>query len=70
MDPTCPTPPVTALQSRRDWSEVAAPRSQLTDADICALPVPRLQTAGFLFVWVVNAKFKFALDLFELWGYE
>ncbi len=44
--------------------------SQLTDADICALPVPRLQTAGFLFVWVINAKFKFVLDLFDKWGYE
>ncbi len=45
-------------------------RSQLTEADICALPVPRLQAAGFLFVWVINAKFKFVLDLFDTWGYE
>ena len=44
--------------------------SQLTDVDICALPVPQLQTAGFLFIWVINAKFKFVLDLFDKWGYE
>ena len=43
--------------------------SQLTDADIVNLPVPRLQTDGLLFVWVINAKYKFTLDLFERWGY-
>ena len=43
--------------------------SQLTDADIVNLPVPQLQTNGFLFVWVINAKYKFTLDLFERWGY-
>ena len=43
--------------------------SQLTDADIINLPVPQLQTDGFLFVWVINAKYKFTLDLFERWGY-
>ena len=32
--------------------------------------MPRLQTAGFLFIWVINAKFKFVLDLFDTWGYE
>ena len=43
--------------------------SQLTDRDIEDLPVPQLQTDGFLFVWVINAKYKFTLDLFERWGY-
>lgn len=43
--------------------------SQLTDADIINLPVPRLQTDGLLFVWVINAKYKFTLDLFDRWGY-
>ncbi|EIE19881.1 MT-A70-domain-containing protein [Coccomyxa subellipsoidea C-169] len=48
---------------------VALGYSQLTDRDIEDLPVPQLQTDGFLFVWVINAKYKFTLDLFERWGY-
>ena len=44
--------------------------SQLTDADIVGLPVPELQSDGFLFIWVINAKYKFTLDLFQHWGYE
>ena len=48
---------------------VALGYSQLTDHDICQLPIPQLQTAGFLFVWVINSKYKFTLDLFERWGY-
>ena len=49
---------------------VALGYSQLNDADITHLPVPKLQTNGFLFVWVINAKYKFTLDLFERWGYR
>jgi mRNA (2'-O-methyladenosine-N6-)-methyltransferase len=48
---------------------VALGYSQLTDRDIEDLPVPQLQSDGFLFVWVINAKYKFTLDLFERWGY-
>ncbi len=48
---------------------VALGYSQLTDRDIEDLPIPQLQTDGFLFVWVINAKYKFTLDLFERWGY-
>ncbi|KAF8060565.1 mettl3 [Scenedesmus sp. PABB004] len=48
---------------------VALGYSQLTDADIAALPVPDLQGAGFLFVWVINSKVKLTLDLFDKWGY-
>ena len=48
---------------------VALGYSQLTDRDIEDLPVPQLQRDGFLFVWVINAKYKFTLDLFERWGY-
>ena len=45
--------------------------SQLTDADIASLPVPQLQTGGgFLFIWVINYKYKWTLDLFEKWGYK
>ena len=48
---------------------VALGYSQLTDNDIVNLPVPKLQTNGFLFVWVINAKYGFTLDLFDRWGY-
>jgi mRNA (2'-O-methyladenosine-N6-)-methyltransferase len=45
--------------------------SQLTDHDIASLPVPQLQKqGGFLFVWTINAKYKWTLDLFEKWGYQ
>src|SRR5690554_5032857 len=33
------------------------------------LPVPRLQKNGFLFIWVINARYAFALEMFEKWGY-
>lgn len=49
---------------------VALGYSQLTDQDIVNLPVPSLQSNGFLFVWVINAKYKFTLDLFDRWGYK
>jgi len=50
---------------------VALGYSQLADADITALPVPDLQRrGGLLLVWVINAKYKFALDLFDAWGYS
>lgn len=49
---------------------VALGYSQLTDADITSLPIPKLQESGFLFVWVINAKYTFTLDLFQRWGYE
>lgn len=42
---------------------------QLTDRDIQNLPIPKLQHNGLLFVWVINAKYQFCLDLFDRWGY-
>lgn len=48
---------------------VALGYSQLTDRDIQNLPIPKLQKNGFLFIWVINAKYQFTLDLFEQWGY-
>ncbi|MEW5319596.1 MAG: hypothetical protein WDW38_010740 [Sanguina aurantia] len=49
---------------------VALGYSQLNDEAIASLPVPELQRNGFLFVWVINAKYKWTLDLFDRWGYE
>jgi hypothetical protein len=40
------------------------------DNDIRNLPIPQLQApGGFLFVWVINSKYQFTLDLFDKWGY-
>ncbi|KAK2075830.1 hypothetical protein QBZ16_001571 [Prototheca wickerhamii] len=49
---------------------VALGYSQLTDADIQALPIGRLQSNGFLFIWVINTKYHFTLDLLDRWGYR
>ena len=46
------------------------PALQLTDQHIAQLPIPKLQQNGLLFVWVINAKYQFCLDLFDQWGYE
>ena len=62
--------PPWALATANPTRGVALGYSQLTDADIERLPLPELQTEGLLFVWVINAKYKFAVDLFEKWGYE
>ena len=29
-----------------------------------------VQKNGFLFIWVINSRYSFALKLFEKWGYE
>lgn len=44
--------------------------SQLTDQHIADLPIPQLQENGFLFVWVINAKYQWCLNQFKKWGYE
>ena len=62
--------PPWALATANPTRGVALGYSQLTDADIERLPLPELQTDGFLFIWVINAKYKFAVDLFEKWGYD
>jgi N6-adenosine-specific RNA methylase IME4 len=48
----------------------AAAAAAAADHDICNLPIPQLQApGGFLFVWVINSKYSFTLDLFDKWGY-
>jgi mRNA (2'-O-methyladenosine-N6-)-methyltransferase len=38
---------------------------------VAAVQVPQLQRdGGYLFVWVINAKYKWTLDLFDRWGYR
>eukprot|EP00958_Prasinococcus_capsulatus_P017006 scaffold1906_cov403-Prasinococcus_capsulatus_cf.AAC.7 len=49
---------------------VALGYQQLCDKNITDLPVQSLQTDGFIFVWVINAKYKMAIDMLKNWGYD
>jgi mRNA (2'-O-methyladenosine-N6-)-methyltransferase len=51
---------------------VATNYHTLTDQDIyeACIPFEKLQTDGFLFIWVINNKYKFALDLFARHNYK
>lgn len=49
---------------------VAIGYEQLKDDIIGELPIPQLQTDGFLFLWVINRKYRFALELIHKWGYK
>lgn len=66
----CPSP-YCQLATSNPTRGVSLGYSQLTDSDIANLPVPQLQAeGGFLFIWVINYKYKWTLDLFEKWGYK
>ncbi|GMH33414.1 hypothetical protein BSKO_01248 [Bryopsis sp. KO-2023] len=49
---------------------VALGYGQLTNKDIMALPIPKLQENGLLFVWVINSSYDFVVGLFNRWGYK
>jgi mRNA (2'-O-methyladenosine-N6-)-methyltransferase len=58
------------LASANPTRGVALGYSQLGDSLIEQIPVAKLQTDGFLFMWVINAKYKMALGLLKAWGYD
>lgn len=41
----------------------------LDDETIAALPLHRVQEAGLLFMWVINSKYRVALNMLREWGY-
>ena len=49
---------------------VAIAYSSLPDDLISKIPVKKLQTSGFLFIWVINAKYSLACKMFDKWGYD
>jgi mRNA (2'-O-methyladenosine-N6-)-methyltransferase len=57
------------LASSAPTRGVALGYKQLPNNDIQNIPVLKLQTRGFLFIWVINARYSFALDLMKEWGY-
>ena len=69
FDVICMDPPW-QLASHAPTRGVAIGYQQLPDVVIESLPIESLQTTGFLFIWVINAKFAKAFELFDMWGYE
>ncbi|KAF9959571.1 hypothetical protein BGZ70_008806 [Mortierella alpina] len=49
---------------------VAIAYQQLPDICIEELPVPKLSSNGFIFIWVINNKYARAFDLMRKWGYS
>ena len=58
------------LSSSQPSRGVAIGYSSLSDDLISRIPIRILQKEGFLFIWVINAKYGLALQLFEKWGYQ
>lgn len=58
------------LSSSQPTRGVAIAYDTLNDNIITDIPVEKLQTDGFIFIWTINAKFKVTLDLLKTWGYK
>ena len=58
------------LSSSQPSRGVAIGYSSLSDDCISRIPIKTIQTEGFLFIWVINAKYDLALKLFDKWGYS
>jgi mRNA m6A methyltransferase catalytic subunit len=50
--------------------QVALPYKQLHNRDIINLPMASVQSRGFLFMWVINSRYSFALEAMRAWGYK
>lgn len=57
------------LSSANPTRGVAIAYETLNDKQILEMPFNLVQKDGFLFIWVINAKYRFALELFEKFGY-
>ena len=57
------------LSSANPTRGVAIAYEQLGDNLIQSIPLNRIQTDGYLFLWVINAKYRVALDMLQNWGY-
>lgn len=58
------------LSSANPTRGVAIAYDTLSDPQIVDMPFDKLQTNGFLFIWVINAKYRIALELFNKFGYK
>ena len=57
------------LSSANPTRGVAIAYETLNDSQVLDVPFGKLQTDGFLLVWVINAKYRFALEMMEFHGY-
>lgn len=69
FDVICMDPPW-QLSTANPTRGVAIAYDTLNDNDVINMPLWKIQNAGFLFIWVINAKYKFAFDLFDQQGYK
>jgi mRNA m6A methyltransferase catalytic subunit len=58
------------LSSANPTRGVAIAYDTLTDIQIMKIPFDKLQRDGFLCIWVINAKYRFAIELFKTTGYK
>ena len=58
------------LSSANPTRGVAIAYDTLNDREILGMPFDKIQTDGFLFIWVINAKYRFALQMMEKFGYK
>jgi mRNA (2'-O-methyladenosine-N6-)-methyltransferase len=58
------------LSSANPTRGVAIAYDTLNDREILQIPFDKIQTDGFLFIWVINAKYRFALEMMETFGYK
>ncbi|KAI8076669.1 MT-A70-domain-containing protein [Gilbertella persicaria] len=63
------TDPPWQLATHAPTRGVAIAYQQLPDICIEEIPIPKLSTNGFLFIWVINNKYAKAFELMERWGY-
>ena len=68
--PSCVHVPLRLTSPRVIGFQVAIGYQQLGDGFVKDLPVGELQDSGLLFIWVINAKYRFALQLMKDWGYK
>lgn len=52
------------------YYQVAIGYQQLGDPLIQDIPIGEVQDSGLLFMWVINAKYKFAVAMMAEWGYK
>merc|ERR1712232_667273 len=57
------------LASKTPTRGVALGYSQLPNKDIMDMPIPSIQINGFIFIWAINSRYSFTLDLMKHWGY-
>ena len=58
------------LSTKEPSRGVAIAYDSLSDQDIVSLPLHMVQDEGFLFLWVINARYSKAFGMMEAWGYD